>query len=70
MTNKTAIVWFRRDLRLSDNPAFKYALIVIITSTHYLSLILKMTKKWMVGDAAKWWLCKSLTSGILACPEI
>ncbi len=62
MTNKTAIVWFRRDLRLSDNPAFKYA---ADSNYHIYPLFIFDTKndqKWMVGDAAKWWLCKSLTS--------
>ena len=62
MINKTAIVWFRRDLRLNDNPAFKYA-----ADNNYCIYPLfifdtKSEQKWMIGDAAKWWLHKSLMS--------
>jgi len=59
---KTAIVWFRRDLRLTDNPAFTAALScaewivpVYIHSPHEES-------PWPPGAASRWWLYHSLTA--------
>ncbi len=62
MTSKTAIVWFRRDLRLNDNPAFKYAADSNYKIYPLFIFDTKSNQKWMIGDAAKWWLFKSLTS--------
>ena len=62
MTSKTAIIWFRRDLRLHDNPAFKYAADNNYRIYPLFIFDTKSDQKWMIGDAAKWWLSKSLTS--------
>ena len=58
MANKPVILWFRRDLRLHDNPALNHAaetgrpiLPVFILDDHY---------DRPIGAASKWWLDKSL----------
>ena len=58
MANKPVILWFRRDLRLHDNPALNHAaetgrpiLPVFILDAHY---------DRPIGAASKWWLDKSL----------
>jgi len=57
----TSIVWFRRDLRLQDNPALKAALLtnhpVIAVYIHE-----PETCEWSMGAASKWWLHHSLSS--------
>ena len=62
MTQRTspAIMWFRRDLRLSDNPALAAALET--ESPLILLYILEETEGGMraLGGASKWWLDKSL----------
>jgi deoxyribodipyrimidine photo-lyase len=55
----TAIVWFRQDLRLKDNPALyhaakKYDAIIPL-------YILDEQQDWSLGGAQKWWLHHSLT---------
>ncbi|MEA5445774.1 deoxyribodipyrimidine photo-lyase [Gammaproteobacteria bacterium AB-CW1] len=57
---KTVLFWFRRDLRLSDNPALRAALNaadrvvpVYIHSPHE-------EGDWGPGGASRWWLMKSL----------
>ena len=56
----TAIVWFREDLRLEDNPA------LASVSSHYdqvIPLYLHLTNdtdKWSAGAASQWWLHHSL----------
>lgn len=60
MPLSTAIVWFRRDLRLTDNPALSYAL------THHdrvIPLYLHTPDDaghWAEGGASRWWLHHSL----------
>ena len=57
---RTAIVWFRRDLRLADNPALEHALAhagrilpVYIHDPH-------AQGDWPDGAASRWWLHQSL----------
>jgi deoxyribodipyrimidine photo-lyase len=61
MTSK-AIVWFRNDLRLTDNPALAAA----IESGHTIVPVYVLDNiapgKWKMGGAARWWLHHSLTS--------
>jgi len=57
----TSIVWFRRDLRLSDNPALYHAASagkVIPVFIHEP----KAEAPWAAGSASRWWLHHSLTS--------
>lgn len=57
-----AIVWFRQDLRLTDNPALAHAL------AHHSSVIpvyihgLEDEGDWPAGGATRWWLHHSLES--------
>jgi len=58
----TALVWFRRDLRLHDNPALHdacaahdYVIPVYIHSPHE-------ETPWAPGGASRWWLQQSLTA--------
>ena len=60
MTDKTAILWFRQDLRLKDNPALNHA------ARHY-DLIIPIfilddaeAGPWKRGAASRWWLHESL----------
>jgi deoxyribodipyrimidine photo-lyase len=61
-TDSTAIVWFRRDMRLSDNPALFEA------SQRYRTVIPvylhtpEEDGEWPAGSASQWWLHHSLTS--------
>lgn len=59
---KTAIVWFRRDLRLHNNPALDWA-------CEHCDAILPVyihapdeEAPWQPGGASRWWLDKSLRS--------
>ena len=54
----SAIVWFRKDLRLSDNPAFEAAM-----SHHETVLplyIRDLNHPLLLGEAQQWWLHQSL----------
>ena len=55
----TALVWFRQDLRLSDNPAFAEA-----CSTHeqIIAIYILDKKTSLLGGAQSWWLHHSLVS--------
>ncbi|MFA5998573.1 MAG: deoxyribodipyrimidine photo-lyase [Candidatus Babeliales bacterium] len=61
MKNEVIIVWFRRDLRLSDNPALHAAagqakiLPIYIFDQDF-------AKDYAIGDGSKWWLHHSLQS--------
>ena len=60
MENKKAIIWFRQDLRVSDNPCLNFALdqnFEIIPVYILDSLTPKENK---IGSAAKVWLSESL----------
>ena len=60
MTQTTAVVWLRRDLRLRDNPALHHA------CTHADSVLLAYIDaddergQWADGAATRWWLHHSL----------
>lgn len=58
MKKKRTIVWFRRDLRLSDNPALFEA----CQQGEILPLYIldDANNDWSIGSAQKWWLYHSL----------
>ncbi len=56
----TAIVWFRRDLRLIDQPALRAALEYDTVLPIYIDDP-KRAGDWPMGGASRWWLSKSLT---------
>jgi deoxyribodipyrimidine photo-lyase len=56
----TTILWFRRDLRLRDNPAFNWAL---DNSDSILPIYIHAVEEevpWQAGGASRWWLHHSL----------
>jgi len=59
-TKEVAIVWFRNDLRLSDNPAVLRAL----RAGYYVLPVFIMEtlaeNQWPLGGASKWWLHHAL----------
>jgi deoxyribodipyrimidine photo-lyase len=58
----TTLLWFRRDLRLSDNPAFQAAL---KDATRLIPLYIHSPKEeapWQPGAASRWWLHHSLAA--------
>ena len=59
MNNKKTIVWFRKDLRLSDNPAlFEASQQGEILPIYILEE--DDDSRWCLGEAQKWWLYNSL----------
>lgn len=57
-----AIVWFRQDLRLSDNPALHHA---VEKKHNILPLYIlddENSGEWCMGAASRWWLHHSLSS--------
>src|SRR4051812_43152713 len=54
-----SIVWFRRDLRLADNPALRAASIAGAVIPVF---IWDDDQPWPIGAASKWWLHQSLTA--------
>lgn len=62
MSNKVAIVWFRNDLRVLDNPALYHAY------KKYDKVILlyifdpELGADWKIGGASKWWLHYALNN--------
>lgn len=62
MSEKIAIVWFRQDLRLKDNPALRHA---VEQGYHILPVYIydqDNAGEWAMGEASRWWLFKSLQS--------
>ena len=60
MSNAPIIVWFRRDLRIADNPALSEA---VATGRPVICLyILETEKSRDLGGASQWWLHHSLNS--------
>ena len=58
----TAIVWFRRDLRLADNPALTKAL---QSAERVVLLFIHAPKEdgeWAMGAASRWWLHHSIVA--------
>ena len=58
----TALVWFRRDLRLSDNPALQYALANAGTVVPIYVFAPDEDADWVPGAASRWWLHHSLSA--------
>ncbi|QQO54992.1 MAG: deoxyribodipyrimidine photo-lyase [Thiohalocapsa sp. PB-PSB1] len=59
---ETALVWFRRDLRLTDNPALQQA---IARCEHVLPIYIWAPDEeapWQPGGASRWWLHHSVTA--------
>lgn len=59
---KTALVWFRQDLRLSDNPALLHAVEQGYAVTPVFILDDGAADEWARGGASRWWLHQSLTA--------
>ena len=59
---KPAIVWFRQDLRLSDNPALAHAAGLGCPLICLYVLDEETPGHWKWGGAARWWLHHSLTA--------
>ena len=62
MSKLKTILWFRRDLRISDNPALLHAL---ESSSEVLPIYIHAPEEehpWIIGGATKWWLHHSLIS--------
>ncbi len=57
-----AIVWFRQDLRLADNPALSAAVESGRPIIFLYILDDETPAKWRIGAAQRWWLHKSLTA--------
>ncbi|MEM7650764.1 MAG: deoxyribodipyrimidine photo-lyase [Pseudomonadota bacterium] len=62
MTQKTALLWFRQDLRLSDNPALNHALDEGYAVLPVYILDDENAGQWKRGGASRWWLHESLKS--------
>ncbi|GAB4362038.1 MAG: deoxyribodipyrimidine photo-lyase [Methylohalobius crimeensis] len=58
--NPTALVWFRRDLRLADNPALHAALADYRTVLPIYIHAPEEEAPWAPGSASRWWLHESL----------
>jgi len=57
-SNNTSILWFRRDLRLQDNPALDW---VCENSETVLPVYIHSDEEhWPMGGASRWWLHHSL----------
>jgi deoxyribodipyrimidine photo-lyase len=62
MSKPPIIVWFRKDLRLADNPAFDFAL---STGQPIIPVFLWCPEEegeWAMGAASMWWLHRSLNA--------
>ena len=62
MSGTTTLVWFRRDLRLADNPALSAA---VADSDHVVTVYLHAPEEespWPPGAASRWWLHHSLAA--------
>ncbi|MDJ0710870.1 MAG: deoxyribodipyrimidine photo-lyase [Woeseiaceae bacterium] len=61
-TTATALVWFRQDLRLADNPALHAA---AASGARVLPVFIddvEMAEEWQPGPASRWWLQRSLAA--------
>ncbi len=59
---RTALVWFRQDLRLSDNPALIHALNEGYAIIPVYILDDENAAEWKRGGASRWWLHQSLSA--------
>jgi deoxyribodipyrimidine photo-lyase len=55
-----AIVWFRQDLRLADNPAWAKAVGQGLQIIPLFIVDESASKDWAMGDASRWWLHHAL----------
>ena len=62
MTRRPALVWFRQDLRLDDNPALAAACRSGAPIAPIFVLDDETAGKWRCGAAGRWWLHHSLTA--------
>jgi deoxyribodipyrimidine photo-lyase len=62
VTDGPAILWFRQDLRLQDNPALHTALVRGTAVIPVFVLDEESAASWKIGGAACWWLHHSLAS--------
>lgn len=62
MTDKIAILWFRQDLRLSDNPALLHAVQNGYRILPVFILDDNSSGEWSMGGASRWWLHESLSA--------
>lgn len=60
MKNKIALLWFRQDLRLTDNPALLHALQNGFSIVPVFILDDNSAANWRHGGASRWWLYESL----------
>ncbi len=60
MSLKTAIVWFRQDLRIADNPALHHTLENGYAIIPLFILDDENAAQWRRGGARRWWLHQSL----------
>ena len=60
MEQKTAIVWFRRDLRLADNPALHHAVQEKMKIVPVFIWDPASERPWEPGAASQWWFHYSL----------
>ena len=60
MTQKTALLWFRQDLRLQDNPALRHAVQNGYSIVPVYILDDDNAGPWKMGGASRWWLHQSL----------
>lgn len=56
----TTLIWFRRDLRIQDNPALKYAAELQFPILPIYIFDPQESKYWLTGAASRWWLHYSL----------
>lgn len=60
--HRTALVWLRRDLRLTDNPALHHA---VANAAHVVPVFIHAPDEeapWSPGAASRWWLHHSLAA--------
>lgn len=62
MTAATIIMWFRNDLRLTDNAAFHAAAVSGASVVPVYILDDDAPGRWRMGGASRWWLDGSLTA--------
>lgn len=62
MTEKTALIWFRQDLRLADNPALHYAVENGYSIIPIYILDDGNAADWAMGGASRWWTHRALES--------
>ena len=62
MSDNIALLWFRQDLRLADNPALIHAIAAGYKIIPIFILDDESAGKWAHGGASRWWLHQSLAA--------